>query len=113
MAIQTQKYAFTARDASGKIHKNTMEAPSSSVVASRLQERGLTPLMVEEAGGKGLNADITIPGFGETIGLKDIAILSRQARRDDLLRPVAPARVDHSGRPDGEQGSPEGGHGGP
>lgn len=78
MAAVTKKYEFTARDASGRIQKASMEAPSESVVASRLREKGLTPLHVTEAGGKGLNAEINIPGFGEKITLKDIAVMSRQ-----------------------------------
>ncbi|WP_084130449.1 type II secretion system F family protein [Demequina sp. NBRC 110055] len=78
MATATKEYAFTARDHAGKVHKASMEAPSPDVVATRLRERGLTPLAVDEAGGKGLNAEITIPGLGERITLKDIAIMARQ-----------------------------------
>lgn len=71
-------YDFTARDSAGKVQKNTMEAPSESAVASRLREKGLTPLQVTAQGGKGLNKELTIPGFGDKITLKDIAIMSRQ-----------------------------------
>jgi type IV pilus assembly protein PilC len=78
MATPTLQFEYTARDAHGKIHKAKIEAPSSSAVASRLRERGLTPLSVSAAGGKGLNVEINIPGFGQKIGLKDLAILSRQ-----------------------------------
>ncbi|WP_062202219.1 type II secretion system F family protein [Demequina salsinemoris] len=78
MATATKQYDFVARDAQGKEHKSTMEAPNSAAVASRLKERGLTALSVSEAGGTGLNAEINIPGLGESIGLKDIAIMSRQ-----------------------------------
>ncbi|GIG54627.1 type II secretion system F family protein [Demequina activiva] len=78
MATPTKQFEFTARDMQGKTHKSTMEAPTSAAVASRLREKGLTPLQVAETGGKGLNTELTIPGMGEKIGLKDIAILSRQ-----------------------------------
>lgn len=77
-ATTVKKFDYEARDSSGKVRKDVMEAPSTQAVASRLRERGFTVLSVEEAGGKGLNADITIPGMGEKIGLKDIAIMSRQ-----------------------------------
>ncbi|MDN4486712.1 type II secretion system F family protein [Demequina sp. SYSU T00039] len=77
-ATAVKKYEYEARDAAGKTRKDTMEAPSSAAVASRLRERGYTVLSVDEAGGKGLNADITIPGLEQRIGLKDIAIMSRQ-----------------------------------
>lgn len=78
MAIATKIYEFTARDASGKVQKSTMEAPSATTVAARLRDKGLTPLQVTETGGKGLKMDIKIPGFGEKITLKHIAIMSRQ-----------------------------------
>jgi type IV pilus assembly protein PilC len=78
MATATKKYDFTARDSAGKVQKNSMEAPSESAVASRLREKGLTPLQVTPQGGKGLNKELSIPGFGEKITLKDIAIMSRQ-----------------------------------
>lgn len=78
MATPTKKYEFTARDASGKVQKSTMEAPSATTVAARLRERGLTPLHVAESGGQGLNREISIPGLGDKITLKDIAIMARQ-----------------------------------
>lgn len=78
MAVATKTYEFKARDAAGKVQSSTIEAPSESAVAARLRDRGLTPLHVTEVGGKGLNKEISIPGFGEKITLKDIAIMSRQ-----------------------------------
>src|SRR6478609_3137303 len=78
MAAATKQFNYVARDANGKTVKAQMEAPSSSVVASRLRERGLTPLSVEDATPKGLNMELSIPGMGESIGLKDIAIMARQ-----------------------------------
>ncbi|MDE0573041.1 type II secretion system F family protein [Demequina sp. B12] len=78
MATATKKFEFIARDASGKEHTGKIEAPDENAVASRLASRGLTPLSVSDASAKGLNAEIKIPGFGEKITLKDIAILSRQ-----------------------------------
>ncbi|WP_062073070.1 type II secretion system F family protein [Demequina sediminicola] len=78
MATATKQFEFVARDAQGKEHKGTIEAPDQNAVASRLATRGLTPLSVSDASAKGLNAEIKIPGLGEKIGLKDIAIMSRQ-----------------------------------
>jgi type IV pilus assembly protein PilC len=78
MAAATKQFNYTARDANGKTVKAQMEAPSSSVVAARLRERGLTPLAVEDATPKGLNMELSIPGMGESIKLKDIAIMARQ-----------------------------------
>ncbi len=78
MAAGVKTFNFVARDAQGKEVKSSMEAPSSSVVATRLRERGLTALSVQDATPRGLNAELKIPGLGESIGLKDIAIMARQ-----------------------------------
>jgi len=78
MAASTKVYEFTARDSAGKVHKNTMEGPSPAFVASRLKDKGLTPLNVSEKGSGGLNREINIPGFGPKITLKDISIMARQ-----------------------------------
>lgn len=78
MAASTKVYEFTARDSAGKMQKSTMEGSSASAVASRLKERGLTPLNVSEKGNTGLSREINIPGFGPKTTLKDISIMARQ-----------------------------------
>jgi type IV pilus assembly protein PilC len=77
-ATATKQFNFIARDASGNTVKDTMAAPSSQNVASRLRERGLTPVSVVDATPSGMNMEIKIPGMGEKIGLKDVAVMSRQ-----------------------------------
>lgn len=74
----TKQFAYTARDSSGKTVANVMEAPSQQMVASRLREIGLTPMSVTEEANTGLSREIKIPGLGEKIGLRDVAIMSRQ-----------------------------------
>lgn len=76
--MATKQFAYTARDASGNAVRNTMEGPSEQAVATRLRESGLTPISVVDATPSGLKREIKIPGFGEKIGLKDIAVMSRQ-----------------------------------
>ncbi len=79
MAAPTKVFEFTARDHAGKVQKSTMEGPSESFVASRLKEKGLTPLAVtEKGGGSGLSREINIPGFGPKVTLKDISVMARQ-----------------------------------
>jgi len=78
MATATKQFTYAARDANGKTITAQMDAPSAQVVATRLRERGLTALSVEDAKPKGLNMELSIPGMGESIKLKDIAIMSRQ-----------------------------------
>ena len=77
-AAATKTFNFIARDASGNTVKDVMAASSERAVASRLRERGLTPVSVVDATPTGLNMEIKIPGMGEKIGLKDVAVMSRQ-----------------------------------
>jgi type IV pilus assembly protein PilC len=45
----------------------------------RLRAMGLSPISLAEAnGGSGLNREIEIPGFTKRVGLKDLAVMSRQ-----------------------------------
>lgn len=76
----TKVFAYTSRDASGKVVKGKLDAASESAVISRLRTQGLSPLTIEESeAGTGLSREINIPGFGaKPVGLKDIAIMSRQ-----------------------------------
>ena len=75
----TLTYAYTGRDAAGKIVKGKVDAATESAVATRLRTMGVSPVTIAESGsGTGLSREISIPGFGKRVGLKDLAILSRQ-----------------------------------
>ena len=72
-------FAYKARNADGKAVKGRLDAPSESAAMARLRAMGLSPISVAEAPeGTGLNAEIRIPGLSKGIGLKDLAIMSRQ-----------------------------------
>jgi type IV pilus assembly protein PilC len=74
-----QTFAYTSRDAKGKLVKGKMDAQSEAVVVSRLRTMGLSPVTVAEtASGSGLNMEINIAGFEKAVPLKEIAIMSRQ-----------------------------------
>jgi type IV pilus assembly protein PilC len=77
MAV-AQSWAYKGRDASGKVVKGTIDAPSEAAVTSRLRTIGVTPLSITEGGGSGLNAEINIGFLEKGVGLKDLAIMSRQ-----------------------------------
>lgn len=76
--MAAKQFLYTARDGSGKMVSNTIEGPSAEAVGARLRDGGLTPVSVVAAGGSGLSKEIKIPGFGEKIGLRDVAIMARQ-----------------------------------
>ena len=73
----TKTYSYTARDSGGKSVKGRVDATNESAVVFKLRTLGLSPVKVSEAG-TGINRDISFRGFGKNIGLKDIAIMSRQ-----------------------------------
>ena len=70
-------YAYTVRDRSGKKITGTLDAESSTLVVKKLKGMGYAPLSIEETN-TGLKKEIKIPGFGEKVKLKDLAVMSRQ-----------------------------------
>ena len=74
-----QFYAYTGRNAAGRLVKGRVDAPSEVAVASRLRGMGVSPVSITEmADSAGLRRDIVIPGFTKQVTLKDLAIMSRQ-----------------------------------
>jgi type IV pilus assembly protein PilC len=71
-------FDYIARDRTGATRKGTLEGPNRSAVASKLREMDLAPVSVDERSTPTLKKDLTIPGFGPKVTLKDLAIFSRQ-----------------------------------
>ena len=71
-------YAYKVRDSEGKVVEGQIEAGSPALVANRLREMGFALISIEEEKESTLKKDITIPGFGNKVKLKDISIFSRQ-----------------------------------
>jgi type IV pilus assembly protein PilC len=79
MATATKTFAYTARDSAGKVVKGRVEGTTEGVAVSKLRTMGVSPITVAEtAGGTGLQREIALPGFGQKVGLKDLAVMSRQ-----------------------------------
>lgn len=76
-ATLTKSYSYEALDAKGKRTKGTIDAASDALATAALRQQGVTPLTLTEAG-KGLNKEIQIPGLGDRVTLKDLAIFARQ-----------------------------------
>jgi len=70
-------FDYEVLDGSGKRRKGNLEATNEAAVAATLRAKGVTPLSITETG-TGLNREIKIPGLGGRVGLKDMAIFSRQ-----------------------------------
>jgi type IV pilus assembly protein PilC len=73
----TKVFRYSSIDSSGHRTKGTVEAPNEAAATHMLRTRGETPLEVAETG-HGLDKEIRIPGFGNRVKLKDVAIFARQ-----------------------------------
>jgi type IV pilus assembly protein PilC len=71
-------YQYTVRDRTGKTVKGTLDAIDPGVVASKLREMGYAPVSITETSSSALKKEIKLPGFGDKVGLKDLAVFSRQ-----------------------------------
>lgn len=72
-------YAYKGRDASGKLVKGKVEAPSEAAVVTRLRTMGLTPTeIVQSAAGTGLQMELNFGGLEKGVKIKDLAVMSRQ-----------------------------------
>jgi type IV pilus assembly protein PilC len=72
-------FAYTGRDASGKVVKGRVEASSENAVVGKLRTLGVSPISIEEAGaGTGLQMELSFGNMGKRVGLKDLAVMSRQ-----------------------------------
>ncbi|WP_105033365.1 type II secretion system F family protein [Cryobacterium aureum] len=76
---ETLVFSYTGRDTRGKNVKGRVDALNSGQVAARLNSQGIAPMsIVEAAPSTGMARSISLPGFTRGVGLKDLAIMSRQ-----------------------------------
>ena len=73
----TLTYEYSVRNRSGKIVTGKLEAESQAIVVQKLKTMGYAPISITKADA-GMNKELTIPGFGGKVKLKDLAIMSRQ-----------------------------------
>lgn len=63
----------------GEVLSGEMEAPTRDAVLVRLRSQRIQPIPAKiREKGRGLNKEITIPGFGESIKTRDVVIFTRQ-----------------------------------
>jgi type IV pilus assembly protein PilC len=72
-------FLWEGKTAQGRIMKGELEAPNPEAVFALLRERRIRPIpsRIREKG-KGLEKEITIPGFGEKVKPKDVSLFTRQ-----------------------------------
>ncbi|MBY0280351.1 type II secretion system F family protein [Candidatus Binatia bacterium] len=72
-------FAYEGRTASGKVLRGNMEAPSREAVINRLRAQRIQPNTnkIKERG-KGLDREISLPGFRKAVKTSDVVIFTRQ-----------------------------------
>ncbi len=73
----SKSFDYVAVDPQGKRTKGKVEATNDTAAAAALRQLGVRPVRIAEAG-SGLNREITLPGLGNRVTLKDLAVFSRQ-----------------------------------
>jgi type IV pilus assembly protein PilC len=73
----TKTFHYNSIDSSGRKAKGTVEAANETAASHLLRQRGEVPLDLSLAG-QGLNMDLKIPGMGNRVKLKDLAVFARQ-----------------------------------
>ncbi|MET8148432.1 type II secretion system F family protein [Actinoplanes sp. NPDC049668] len=73
----TKTFSYSSIDSHGRKTKGKVDAANEAAATQLLRQRGEVPLELSAAG-VGLNADIKIPGLGNRVKLKDLAVFSRQ-----------------------------------
>src|SRR3954468_21362321 len=71
-------FVYRVKDRSGKVLEGSLEADNVTLVANRLRSMGYVPIAIDKKSTGGLKRELTIPGFGNKIKLKDVAVFSRQ-----------------------------------
>jgi type IV pilus assembly protein PilC len=72
------KFDYQVRDRQGKMVTGQLEADNQAAVAAKLTSMGYSPVSIEAVKETGLQMEIKIPGLSDRVGLKDLAIFSRQ-----------------------------------
>ena len=79
-------FDYQVRDRTGKVIRGRIEAESPSIVATKLKGMGYAPIAITQAN-SGLKTEIKMPGFGNRVKLKDLAVSSGSACTSASLEP--------------------------
>jgi type IV pilus assembly protein PilC len=71
-------FAYKVRDQAGKLVEGQLEADDQALVVGKLRQMGYTPISVQAQTKAKFSADVSIPGMGNRVNLKDLAVFSRQ-----------------------------------
>lgn len=73
----TTTFDYRVVDGNGKQVRGKLDAANEGAAVAALRQQGSVPLEIH-ASGTGLRRELTLPGFGPKVRLKDLAIFTRQ-----------------------------------
>ena len=73
----TLTFQYSVRNREGKIVSGRLDAETQAQVAQKLKQMGYAPVSISEYKA-GMKKELSIPGFGGRVKLKDLAVMSRQ-----------------------------------
>jgi type IV pilus assembly protein PilC len=71
-------FQYKVRDNQGRLLQGSLDGDSQALVASKLRQMGYVPITIEQEKAGSLQRDLKIPGLSDRVGMKDIAVFSRQ-----------------------------------
>ena len=71
-------YHYRVRDRAGRLLEGSLEGDNDGLVAGRLREMGYFPISIEAKGAGGLQREIHVPGLGNRVKSRDVAVFARQ-----------------------------------
>ena len=74
----TATFEYAVRDRAGKIVTGKIEGDSPAAVASKLKGMGYALVRIHQVKTSGLSMDFRLPTLGAKVGLKELAVFSRQ-----------------------------------
>jgi len=78
MTNAVRTFEYKSRNSEGRLVKGKLDAATEGAVVGKLRLMGLAPVDIKEStAGTGLQREISLGG-GKSIGLKDLAVMSRQ-----------------------------------
>jgi type IV pilus assembly protein PilC len=76
--MATATFEYKVRDRAGALKTGKLDAETTAQVASKLRTMGYAPLSITEQKSSGMQKEISLPGFGKKVKLKELAVFARQ-----------------------------------
>jgi type IV pilus assembly protein PilC len=73
-----ETFVYKVRDKKGQVVEGELDADNVTLVAARLRKMGYIPVSIDRKGGNSFSKDLKIPGLGNRVKIKELAIFSRQ-----------------------------------